>query len=91
MENKQDNIILELLASTLEYPQEDFPEKINELSNRVENLNTKDSSVSLLKKFAEFVNTHKIEELQELYVKTFEVNPVGTNASLELTENGVAG
>ena len=76
MENKQDNIILELIASTLEYPQEDFPEKINELSNRVENLNTKDSSVSLLKKFAEFVNTHKIEELQELYVKTFEVNPV---------------
>lgn len=68
MEGKKNNFIsLELLANMLEYPQEDFQKKINEL---------KDNSMNLLKEFIEFVNTHKIEELQELYVKTFEVNPI---------------
>lgn len=77
MESKKDNFTpLELLANMLEYPQEDFPKKINELNDQMTNLNTKDDSMNLLKEFIEFVNIHKIEELQELYIKTFEVNPI---------------
>ncbi len=77
MESKKNNCTtIALLANMLEYPQEDFCNKLNELNSQMENLKTKDDSITLLKDFIEFSNTHKIEELQELYIKTFEVNPV---------------
>ena len=75
MESEKDDFVF-LLANMLEYPQEDFSKKINELNDQMENLNTKDNSKNLLKEFIEFANTHKVEELQELYIKTFEVNPI---------------
>lgn len=68
------SLTIELLANMLEYPQEDFYSKITRLNSEINS--SSDNSINPLKEFLDFANTHKIEELQEFYVKTFDVNPI---------------
>ena len=66
----------DLLATILEYPQQDFHKKLNAVETQfIVSLNDDEIQNSFCT-FANFARGKTVEELQELYVSTFDVNPV---------------
>ncbi len=60
----------DILASLLEYPQENYKALLQSYQ-----INLPDNK-NILKPFIEYVNNHSFESIQELYTQTFDVNPI---------------
>ena len=74
MEKEKQKVELTLIAEILEYPQEDFHRKLYLCENMLENFDEKIKD--LFNNFASYAKKSSVENLQELYVKTFELNPL---------------
>ena len=65
-----------LLAELLEYPQDSFQDLLDNSGIMLNNFD--DEVKDLFSKFSSSVKESSLEKLQELYVKTFELNPACT-------------
>ncbi|MBI2996594.1 MAG: molecular chaperone TorD family protein [Candidatus Melainabacteria bacterium] len=67
------------LAELLEYPQDGFCNLLNSCETMLNNFDNEVKEIkNLFNKFSSFVKENSKEKLQELYVKTFELNPACT-------------
>lgn len=76
MEKEKQKVELTLIAEILEYPQEDFHKKLQKCGNMLENFD--EQIRDLFNNFVNYAKKSSIENLQELYVKTFELNSLCT-------------
>ena len=66
----------DLLANLLEYPREDYYERLAQCLEAFEN--SQPDTAALLEEFARRIAGLSTEELQELYVQSFDLNPSGS-------------
>jgi len=70
----QDRVLLPVLAEFLLYPD---PSSVERLASRVEEVSQLNRAVSeRLREFVSFARSRSLTELQELFTRTFDLNPV---------------
>ena len=71
---KRDTRIFDLLARLLTYPTADYEHAVHACQQVLRNSDSSDGEP--LAQFAEFARTSPLEELEELFTRTFDLNPV---------------
>lgn len=61
-------------ADLLRYPDENYPEIVNHCIRTIQK--NYPEAAGKLQPFADYINTHNRDEREELYTKTFDVQPI---------------